>query len=99
MNLKTMKAIVTLLGAGVLTLMPMVEIVADNETINDQVTKQKELDDGGSGFYRAIVVSEKTLPHARGRCQSLFGSTVPVRATIQAMNTCLTTLPLMVMWW
>ena len=61
-NLKPLKTIVTLLAAGVLTIIPM-EVSAANETINDQVDKQKELDDGGSGFYRAIVVSEKTLPH------------------------------------
>ena len=34
---------------------------ADNETINDQVTRQKEVDNGGSGRYKAIVVSEKSL--------------------------------------
>lgn len=36
---------------------------ADSETINDQVARQKEVDNGGSGRYRAIVVSEKTLPN------------------------------------
>ncbi len=33
------------------------------DTINDQVTRQKEVDNGGSGRYRAIVVSEKSLPN------------------------------------
>lgn len=33
------------------------------ETINEQVVRQKDVDDGGSGRYRAIVVSEKTLPN------------------------------------
>ena len=43
--------------------MPLATIWADNETINDQVTRQKEVDDGGSGRYRAIIVSEKSLPN------------------------------------
>jgi len=34
---------------------------AADETINDQVSRQKEVDNGGSGRYKAIVVSEKTL--------------------------------------
>ncbi len=33
-----------------------------NDNINDQVARQKEVDNGGSGRYRAIVVSEKSLP-------------------------------------
>ena len=36
---------------------------AADETINDQVSRQKEIDNGGSGRYKAIVVSEKTLPN------------------------------------
>lgn len=54
---------VALLAVGVLTLMPVTVMAADEETINDQVARQKEIDDGGSGFYRAIVVSEKALQH------------------------------------
>ena len=60
MNLKPIRTIVTLLAAGVLTIVPMSATAAD--TINDQVTRQKEVENGGSGRYRAIVVSEKTLP-------------------------------------
>ena len=54
---------VALIATGVLTITSVTATAADTETINSQVTKQKELDDGGSGFYRAIVVSEKSLPH------------------------------------
>jgi arabinogalactan endo-1,4-beta-galactosidase len=43
--------------------MPLAAAGADNETINDQVTRQKEVDAGGSGRYKAIVVSEKSLPN------------------------------------
>ena len=50
---------VTLLAAGVLTIVPITATAADS--INDQVTRQKEVENGGSGRYRAIVVSEKTL--------------------------------------
>ena len=32
------------------------------ELISDQVVRQKEIDNGGSGRYKAIIVSEKTLP-------------------------------------
>ena len=39
------------------------KVHAADETINSQVVRQKEMDDGGSGRYRAIVVSERTLPH------------------------------------
>ena len=38
-------------------------VAAADETINDQVSRQKEIDGGGSGRYKAIVVSEKTLPN------------------------------------
>ena len=47
---------------GLLNTMATPTLAADTETINDQVTRQKDVDDGGSGRYRAIVVSEKTLP-------------------------------------
>ena len=46
-----------------LTTMPLTAVGADTETINDQVVRQKEVDDGGSGRYRAIIVSEKSLPN------------------------------------
>jgi len=36
--------------------------LSQDVTINDQVSRQKDVDNGGSGRYRAIVVSEKTLP-------------------------------------
>ena len=51
-----------LMVGGLLTLMPMTVFGADTETINDQVARQKEVDNGGSGRYRAIIVSEKSLP-------------------------------------
>ena len=51
-----------LLAIGMMTLMSLTAYGADTETINDQVTRQKEVDSGGSGRYRAIIVSEKTLP-------------------------------------
>ena len=63
MSLKQLRTTVALIATGVLTITSVTATAADTETINSQVTKQKELDDGGSGFYRAIVVSEKSLPH------------------------------------
>ena len=61
MNLKTILRTVAVAAAIVLTAVPASVAGADNETINDQVTRQKEVDNGGSGRYRAIIVSEKTL--------------------------------------
>ena len=48
---------------GILCLQPSVAEAQNSNTINSQVTKQKEVDNGGSGMYRAIVVSEKAIPH------------------------------------
>jgi len=62
MNLKPIRRIAVLLFTGLLTATGTPALAADTETINDQVTRQKDVDDGGSGRYRAIVVSEKTLP-------------------------------------
>lgn len=62
MKLKPFEQIAALVIIGLLTMMPQTVFGADAETINDQVTRQKEVDNGGSGRYRAIVVSEKTLP-------------------------------------
>lgn len=42
---------------------PAAALAAETENINEQVVRQKDVDDGGSGRYRAIVVSEKTLPN------------------------------------
>lgn len=50
-------------AVAMLTAVPANVAAADNETINAQVTRQKEVDNGGSGRYRAIVVSEKSLPN------------------------------------
>ena len=58
-----MKTVVMLLMTAAMIILPKPVVAADSETINPQVVKQKEVDDGGSGRYRAIVVSEKTLPH------------------------------------
>lgn len=63
MNLQLFRTTVALLTIGAMTLIPTTARAADTETINSQVTQQKEIDSGGSGFYRAIVVSEKTLQH------------------------------------
>ena len=62
MELKPFERIAALLSFVVLTMMPFTAFGADTETINDQVARQKEVDNGGSGRYRAIIVSEKTLP-------------------------------------
>jgi len=48
---------------GVLCLLPTAAMAQSSTTINDQVVRQKEIENGGSGRYRAIVVSEKTLPN------------------------------------
>ena len=42
------------LWIAVLTMLPLAAFGADNETINDQVSRQKEVDNGGSGRYKAI---------------------------------------------
>ena len=44
-------------------LLPTTSMAQSSTTINDQVVRQKEIENGGSGRYRAIVVSEKTLPN------------------------------------
>ena len=44
-----------------LLVFPLTVVRAQSGTINDQVVRQKEVDNGGSGRYRAIVVSEKSL--------------------------------------
>lgn len=63
---KTALFIRAMLFCGILvqsmTMMPLTAIGAETGTINDQVARQKEVDDGGSGRYRALIVSEKTLP-------------------------------------
>ena len=61
MNLKCFQKAVLLVLAGLFTPMFSGNADAADETINDQVVRQKEVDNGGSGRYRAIVVSEKTL--------------------------------------
>ena len=61
-NLKPTRLFTAFLFMGLLNTMATPTLAADTETINDQVTRQKDVDDGGSGRYRAIVVSEKTLP-------------------------------------
>ena len=61
--MKKAKRIITFFITGMLSVMPLAAVAADTETINDQVTRQKDVDDGGSGRYRAIVVSEKSLPN------------------------------------
>ena len=61
--MKTTNNVVLLSLAALLSFMPAAAAAADDETINAQVDRQKEIDDGGSGLYRAIVVSEKSLQH------------------------------------
>lgn len=60
--MRTMKTFAFMALTSVLMMVPTIVPAAD-ETINSQVARQKEVDDGGSGRYRAIVVSEKTLQH------------------------------------
>ena len=62
MTQKTIKSLLVFLVLGVLTLLPIPAIADGTETINDQVVRQKEIENGGSGRYRAIIVSEKSLP-------------------------------------
>ena len=59
--LKPFRKIAALFAVGILAIVPVTVSAAEAETINDQVSRQKEVDGGGSGRYRAIVVSEKTL--------------------------------------
>lgn len=60
--LKPLRRIAVFAALGLLTFMPRTASAAD-ETINSEVARQKEVDNGGSGRYRAIVVSEKSLPN------------------------------------
>ena len=63
MNTKSLRKTVLVVATGLLTIMSSTTVhAADNENINNQIARQKEVDNGGSGRYRAIVVSEKTLP-------------------------------------
>ena len=62
MNLNLFRRAFLLTVTGLLSVMYVPVAEADTETINDQVARQKEVDNGGSGRYRAIVVSEKSLP-------------------------------------
>lgn len=60
--LKPLRRIAVFAALGLWALMPYTASAAD-ETINSQVARQKEVDNGGSGRYRAIIVSEKSLPN------------------------------------
>ena len=63
MNTRSLRKTVLVVATGLLTIMSSTTVhAADNENINSQIARQKEVDNGGSGRYRAIVVSEKTLP-------------------------------------
>lgn len=62
-NLHVIRRAITQVVLVIAAAMSMSAMAADTETINGQVVRQKDVDDGGSGRYRAIVVSEKTLPH------------------------------------
>ena len=62
MNLNLLRKAFLLMVTGMLSMMYVPVANAADGTINDQVVRQKEVDNGGSGRYRAIVVSEKTLP-------------------------------------
>lgn len=63
MNLNLFQKVLLLVATGWLSLVCAPIAEAAKETINDQVSRQKEVDNGGSGRYRAIIVSEKTLPN------------------------------------
>ena len=55
--------ILTFFTIGVLGLMPTTAVADGLANINDQVVRQKEIENGGSGRYRAIIVSEQSLPN------------------------------------
>ena len=63
MNRKATQHLVTVLRIGLLCLMPIAAMAQSSTTINEQVARQKEIENGGSGRYRAIIVSEKSLPN------------------------------------
>lgn len=63
MDLKSIKVFAAVLTTGLLTTTPLAAASTDSDNINDQISRQKEVDDGGSGRYRAIVVSERSLPN------------------------------------
>ena len=63
MNRKATQQLFTVLTIGMLCLLHTAAMAQSSTTINDQVVRQKEIENGGSGRYRAIVVSEKTLPN------------------------------------
>lgn len=60
-NLNLIRRAARLLLCGALMTASLTAVAADSETINDQIARQKEVDNGGSGRYKAIIVSEKTL--------------------------------------
>lgn len=62
-NLNLSRKAFLLLVTGLLSIMSVPAVQAATETLNDQISRQKEVDGGGSGRYRAIIVSEKTLPN------------------------------------
>jgi arabinogalactan endo-1,4-beta-galactosidase len=57
--MKHLFAIYTLV---LMCLLPSVTNAQESNTINDQVVRQKEIENGGTGRYRAIIVSEQSLP-------------------------------------
>lgn len=59
-RLKTLRRVTVVAAMGLLIAMPN-NVFAQSETINPEVTRQKVLDNGGSGRYAAIVVHEKSL--------------------------------------
>ena len=59
-RLKSLRRVAVVAAMGLLIAMPN-GVFAQNETINPEVTRQKVLDNGGSGRYAAIVVHEKSL--------------------------------------
>ena len=59
---KCLTSVASRLVLLVVVVMTCVSSAMADDLISDQVTRQKVVDNGGTGRYKAIVVSEKTLP-------------------------------------
>lgn len=57
-----MKHLFAIYALVLMCLLPSVTNAQESNTINDQVVRQKEIENGGTGRYRAIIVSEQSLP-------------------------------------
>lgn len=57
-----MKHLFAIYALILMCLLPSAANAQESNTINDQVVRQKEIENGGTGRYRAIIVSEQSLP-------------------------------------